>query len=144
MKAIITGSSFASGCMRNLLPGSAPISLQWFSLYLSFSNNCKATAVTHTKRIERNLLRKETSFVCYTSSILRKSRRMKQKEKITHCCEDQNSRLQKIEHNCNSSTKHSYNTKVTHSSNGLWLPAQIVWTMKRISDSTHRFRSPTS
>jgi len=24
--------------------------------------------VTHTKRIDRNLLRKETSFVCYTSS----------------------------------------------------------------------------
>jgi len=26
--------------------------------------------VTHTKRIDRNLLRKETSFVCYTSSVL--------------------------------------------------------------------------
>ena len=26
---------------------------------------CKATSVTHTKRIYRNLLRKETSFVCY-------------------------------------------------------------------------------
>jgi len=50
------------------------------------SNNCKATAVTHTKRIDRNLLRKETSFVCYTSSVLRKSRHMKQKEKITRCC----------------------------------------------------------
>ena len=47
------------------------------------SNNCKATAVTHTKRIDRNLLRKETSFVYYTSSVLRKSRHMKQKEKIT-------------------------------------------------------------
>jgi len=56
------------------------------SLYLSFSNSCKATAVTHTKRIDRKLLRKETSFVCYTSSVLRKSRHMKQKEKITHCC----------------------------------------------------------
>ena len=56
------------------------------SLYLSFSNNCKATAVTHTKRIDRNFLRKETSFVCCTSSVLRKSRHMKQKEKITHCC----------------------------------------------------------
>ena len=32
------------------------------------------------------LLRKETSFVYYTSSVLRKSRHMKQKEKITHCC----------------------------------------------------------
>ena len=32
------------------------------SLYLSFSNICKATTVTHTKRIDRNLLRKETSF----------------------------------------------------------------------------------
>jgi len=47
---------------------------------------CKATSVTHTKRIYRNLLRKETSFVCYSSSVLRKSRHMKQKEKITHCC----------------------------------------------------------
>jgi len=33
-------------------------------------NNCKATVVTHTKQINRNLLRKETSFVCYTSSVL--------------------------------------------------------------------------
>ena len=82
----ITGPSFAAGCIRNLLPGSAPISLQWFSLYLSFSNICKATTVTHTKRIDRNLLRMETSFVCYTSSVLRTSRHTKQKEKITHCC----------------------------------------------------------
>jgi len=42
--------------------------------------------MTHTKRIDRNLLRKETSFVSYTSSVLRTSRHMKQKEKITHCC----------------------------------------------------------
>jgi len=42
-----------------LLPSSCNDS----SLYLSFSNNCKATAVAHTKRIDRNLLRKETSFV---------------------------------------------------------------------------------
>jgi len=28
-----------------------------------FTNVCKATSVTHTKRIYRNLLRKETSFV---------------------------------------------------------------------------------
>ena len=34
------------------------------------NNVCKATSVTHTKRIYRNLLRKETSFVCYTSSVL--------------------------------------------------------------------------
>jgi len=33
--------------------------------------------MTHTKRIDRNLLRKETSLVCYTSSVLRKSRHMK-------------------------------------------------------------------
>jgi len=45
-----------------LLPSSCNDS----SLYLSFSSNCKATAVTHTKRINRNLLRKETSFVCVT------------------------------------------------------------------------------
>ena len=51
-----------------------------------FGYICKATTVTHTKRIDRNLLRKETSFVCCTSSVLRKSRHMKQKEKITHCC----------------------------------------------------------
>jgi len=83
--ATITGSGFAAGCLRNLLPGSAPICLQWFKLVLTFSNNCKATAVTHTKRINRNLLREETNFVCYTSSVLYKSRHMKQKEKITHC-----------------------------------------------------------
>ena len=40
------------------------------SLYLSFINVCKAKSVTHTKRIYRNLLRKETSFVYYTSSVL--------------------------------------------------------------------------
>jgi len=77
-----SGSSFAASGMRNLLPCSAPISLQWFSLYLSFSIICKATTVTHTKRIDRNLLREETSFVCYTSSVLRKSRHMKQKKKL--------------------------------------------------------------
>ena len=92
-----------------------PPPCNYSSLYVSFSNRCKAIAVTHTKRIDRNLLRKETSFVCYTSSVLRKSRHMKQKEKIAHCCWDQNSRLQKlkitkIEYNCNSSTKHSHNT----------------------------------
>jgi len=43
---------------------------------------CKATTVTHTKRIDRNLLRKETSFVCYTSSVLRKIRHMRQKKKL--------------------------------------------------------------
>jgi len=42
---------------------------------------CFATAVTHTKRIYRNLLRKETSFVYYTSSVLRKSRHT---QKSTH------------------------------------------------------------
>jgi len=66
-----------------------------FSLHKTFCSSinvslayklCKATTVTHTKRIYRNLLRKETSFVYYTSSVLRKSRHMKQKEKITHCC----------------------------------------------------------
>ena len=54
--------------------------------HIKIWNVCKATIVTHTKRIYRNLLRKETSFVCYTSSVLRKSRHMKQKEKITQCC----------------------------------------------------------
>jgi len=47
-----------------------PSSCNNSSVYSLFSNNCKATAVTHTKRINLNLLRKETSFVCYTSSIL--------------------------------------------------------------------------
>jgi len=61
-----------------------------------YGNICKATTVTHTKRIDCNLLRKETSFVCYTSSVLRKNRHMKQKEKSMHCCSDQNSRLQKL------------------------------------------------
>jgi len=37
---------------------------------LGICNICKATTVTHTKRIYRNLLRKETSFVYYTSSVL--------------------------------------------------------------------------
>jgi len=42
-------------------------------LHPSFSNNSLVTAVTHTKRINRNLLgRNETSFVCYTSTFLRK------------------------------------------------------------------------
>jgi len=45
------------------------------------SNNSKVTVVTNTKRINYNLLRKETSFVCYRSSVLRKSRHMKQIEK---------------------------------------------------------------
>ena len=49
---------------------------------LTFSIICKATTVTHTKRIDRNLLHKETSFMCYTSSVLRKSRHMKQKKKL--------------------------------------------------------------
>jgi len=44
---------------------------------LIMSNICKVTTVTHTKRVDRNLLRKETSFVYYTSSVLRKSRHMK-------------------------------------------------------------------
>jgi len=30
----------------------------------NFKDICKVTIVTHTKRIDRNLLRKETSFVC--------------------------------------------------------------------------------
>ena len=47
-----------------------------------YSIICNATTVTHTKRIDRNLLRKETSFVCYTSSVLRKSRHMRQKKKL--------------------------------------------------------------
>jgi len=34
LHATITGSSFAAGCLRNLLPGSAPVSLQWFELVL--------------------------------------------------------------------------------------------------------------
>jgi len=38
--------------------------------------------VTHTKRINRDLLRAKTSFVCYTFSVPRKSRHMKQKEKL--------------------------------------------------------------
>jgi len=42
--------------------------MEWFNdhKYNLYDNNCKATAVTHTKRINRNLLRKETSFVCVT------------------------------------------------------------------------------
>jgi len=51
------------------------------NIVYNYSNNCKTTAGTHTKRIDRNLLCKETSFMCYTSSVLLKSRHMKQKEK---------------------------------------------------------------
>jgi len=68
-------------------------SLDLQSSFISSSRNClldssicKGTTVTHTKRIDRNLLRKESSFVCCTSSVLRKSPHIKQKEKITHCC----------------------------------------------------------
>jgi len=39
-------------------------------LRFDLSSICKATAVTHTKRIDRNLLSKENSFVSYTSSVL--------------------------------------------------------------------------
>jgi len=38
--------------------------------------------MTNTKQIKCNLLCKETSFVCYTSSVLRKSWHMKQIEKL--------------------------------------------------------------
>jgi len=43
---------------------------------------CNATAVTLTKRMDCNLLRKETSFVYYTSSVLRKNLHMKKKIKL--------------------------------------------------------------
>jgi len=76
---------------------------------------CKATTVTHTKRIDRNSLRKETSFVCSTSSVLRKSSHMRQKKKLRTVAkiktqDYKNWRLQNFFTNCNSSTKHSYNT----------------------------------
>jgi len=61
-----------------LLPSSCNDS----SLHSSFSYNSKVTAVTNTKRINRNLLRKESSFVCFTSSVMRKSWHMKQIEKL--------------------------------------------------------------
>jgi len=56
------------------------------SLYLSFSNNSRATAVTHTKSIDRNLLRKETSLMCYTLQSCAKVDIWNKKKKITHCC----------------------------------------------------------
>jgi len=91
-------------------------------------NICKATTVTHTKRIDRNLLRKETSFVCYTSSVLHKSRHMKQKRKIYALLLRSKLKITKIEdikfeHNCNSSTKHSYFnilTRVAHWMTVMW------------------------
>jgi len=52
----------------------------WFENTQLLCNVYKATAVTHTKRIDCNFLREETSFVYYTPSVLRKSRHMKQKE----------------------------------------------------------------
>jgi len=68
-----SGSSFAASCIRNLL---AMIQL------VLIIQHYKATTVTHTKRIDCNLLRKETSFMCYTFSVLRKSQHMKQKKKL--------------------------------------------------------------
>jgi len=80
---ILSPSADAHGHHQNISVLHSQIQL-WTSkyLYLSFSNVCKATAVTHTNRIDRNLLRKETSFVYYTSSVLRKSRHLKQKKKL--------------------------------------------------------------
>ena len=82
---------------------------------------CKATTVTHTKRIDRNSLRKETSFVCSTSSVLRKSSHMRQKKKLRTVAkiktqDYKNWRLQNFFTNCNSSTKHSYNTVLSFTS----------------------------
>ena len=55
---------------------------------IEYKKVCKTTSVTHTKRIYRNLLRKETSFVCYTSSVLRKSRPNSNRiPGIFHCAE---------------------------------------------------------
>jgi len=71
---------------------------------------CKATAVIHTKRNDHNLLRKETSFMCYTSAVLRKSWHMKKKRKNYALLLRSKLKITKIEHSCNSSTKHSYNT----------------------------------
>jgi len=65
--------------------------------------------VTNTKRINRNLLRKETSFVCYTSSVLRTSRHMKQKEKLRTAAKIKTPDY-KFDPNYNPSTKHSYKT----------------------------------
>ena len=78
-------------------------------LTTSFDNICKATTVTRTKRIDRSLLRREAGFACCTSSVLRRGRRVKQKERIAHCCSDWGSRLQRLRiagffHNCGSST----------------------------------------
>jgi len=64
--------------------------------YIGFTSSCPSTfynkiapmvtAVTHTKRVNRSLLRnKETSFVCYTSSVLRKKSTIETNRK-THCC----------------------------------------------------------
>ena len=80
-----------------------------------YSNICKATTVTHTKRICRGLLHKGTSFVCCTSSVLRRGRRVKQEGGIAHCCWDRASRLQglkiaKVWHRCGSSTERGCST----------------------------------
>jgi len=49
-----TSFSFAASLLRNLLPG-LPSFCDNSNLYSSFSNNSEVTAVTHTKRINRNL-----------------------------------------------------------------------------------------
>jgi len=55
--------------------------------------------VTNTKRINRNLLRKETRFVCYTSS----EKKLRTAAKIK-------TQDYKFDPNYNPSTKHSYKT----------------------------------
>jgi len=52
---------------------------------LKSSNNSKVTAVTTIKRINRNLFRKETSFVCYTSSVHIQIELLKSSNEIFDC-----------------------------------------------------------
>ena len=74
-----TMEQFSGGHMQRPSPGSCAMIL-YSPIFVNSDPHQAATTVTHTKRIYRNLLRKETSFVYYTSSVLRKSRHMKQKD----------------------------------------------------------------
>ena len=68
-----TMEQFSGGHMQRPSPGSCAMIL-YSPIFVNSDPHQAATTVTHTKRIYRNLLRKETSFVYYTSSVLRKSR----------------------------------------------------------------------
>ena len=81
-KATVAGPSFSAGILGVACLVLLPSPCSDSGLCLSFSRVCGATSVTRTRRICRNLLRREAGFVCYTSSVLRGGRHVKQKGRI--------------------------------------------------------------